>query len=144
MKDFLEEQLWLAPWHFLLMVLNRGWLLKNHPVTRLWIVVHRFQHPPQNVFCSIYACSFWELPSLQIGKTLKLKWIVRKHRKNCEWCPGHYLIVNHYSSMSWFKFVCSHCSNCSHFSHCSQCSHWHLVTVVKSQLVSQSVSQSVS
>ena len=27
-----------------------------------------------------------------------------KHRKNCECCPGHYLIVNHYSSMSWFKF----------------------------------------
>ena len=27
-----------------------------------------------------------------------------KHRKNCECCPGHYLIVNHASSMSWFKF----------------------------------------
>ena len=27
-----------------------------------------------------------------------------KHRKNCECCPGHYLIVNQYSSMSWFKF----------------------------------------
>ena len=27
-----------------------------------------------------------------------------KHRKNCECCPGHYLIVNHYFSMSWFKF----------------------------------------
>ena len=27
-----------------------------------------------------------------------------KHRKNCECCPGHYLIVNHYTSMSWFKF----------------------------------------
>ena len=23
-----------------------------------------------------------------------------KHRKNCEYCPGHHLIVNHYSSMS--------------------------------------------
>ena len=23
-----------------------------------------------------------------------------KHRKNCECCPGHYLIVNHYSAMS--------------------------------------------
>ena len=23
-----------------------------------------------------------------------------KHRKNCECCPGHYLIVNHCSSMS--------------------------------------------
>ena len=27
-----------------------------------------------------------------------------KHRKNSECCPGHYLIVNHYSSMSWLKF----------------------------------------
>ena len=27
-----------------------------------------------------------------------------RHRKNCECCPGHSLIVNHYSSMSWFKF----------------------------------------
>ena len=26
-----------------------------------------------------------------------------KHRKNCECCPGRYLIVNHYSSMSWIK-----------------------------------------
>ena len=25
------------------------------------------------------------------------------HRKNCECCPGHFLIVNRYSSMSWFK-----------------------------------------
>ena len=24
----------------------------------------------------------------------------KKHRKNCECCPGHYLIVSHYSSMS--------------------------------------------
>ena len=29
---------------------------------------------------------------------------VWKHRKNCKCCPGKYLIVNHYSSMSWFKF----------------------------------------
>ena len=28
----------------------------------------------------------------------------KKHRKNCECCPGHSLTVNHYSSMSWFKF----------------------------------------
>ena len=27
-----------------------------------------------------------------------------KHRKNCKCCPGHYLIINHYSSLSWFKF----------------------------------------
>ena len=24
---------------------------------------------------------------------------VSKHRKNCECCPGHYLIVDHYSSI---------------------------------------------
>ena len=24
MKDPMEEQLWLAPWHFLILVLNRG------------------------------------------------------------------------------------------------------------------------
>ena len=29
---------------------------------------------------------------------------IKKHRKNCECCPGHYLIVNHYPSMSKFKF----------------------------------------
>ena len=28
----------------------------------------------------------------------------KKRRKNCECCPAHYLIVNLYSSMSWFKF----------------------------------------
>ena len=26
--------------------------------------------------------------------------LFQKHRKNCECCPGQYLIVNHYSSMS--------------------------------------------
>ena len=25
--------------------------------------------------------------------------VFRKHRKNCECCPGHYLIINHYSSI---------------------------------------------
>ena len=30
----------------------------------------------------------------------KFSWLYadNKHRKNCECCPGHYLIVNHYSS----------------------------------------------
>ena len=44
----------------------------------------------------------------------ELPWIfpsfLKKHRKNLECCPGHYLIVNHYSSMSGFKF--------RNFSHC--------------------------
>ena len=31
----------------------------------------------------------------------KFSWLYadNKHRKNCECCPGHYLIVNHYSSI---------------------------------------------
>ena len=29
--------------------------------------------------------------------------IIVKHRKNCECCPGYYLIVNHYSSMSQYQ-----------------------------------------
>ena len=42
----------------------------------------------------------------------------RKHRKNCECCPGHYLIVLitpqcHNSNLN--RCLCSHCS------HCSQC-----------------------
>ena len=56
-----------------------------------------------------------EIFSLKLGKTtlgfqnqLKIarvdndvdETLLRKHRKNCECCPGHYLIVNHYSSMS--------------------------------------------
>ena len=38
------------------------------------------------------------------GQTCQLPKVGEKHRKNCECCPGHSLIVNHYSSMSWFKF----------------------------------------
>ena len=33
-----------------------------------------------------------------------LQHLIYENRKNCECCPSHYLIVNHYSSMSWFKF----------------------------------------
>ena len=33
----MEEQLWLAPWHFFILVLNRG-QLKNHPV--VCVVLH--------------------------------------------------------------------------------------------------------
>ena len=40
---------------------------------------------------------YWLRAYLQHSKNLK-------HRKNCKCCPGHYLIVNHYSSMSWSKF----------------------------------------
>ena len=78
------------------------------------------------------------------GRSAPIVFNQGKHRKNCECCPGHYLIVNHYSSMSLFKFrnlsvivncvaksliheitlnlnrcLCSHCSHCSHSSLCS-------------------------
>ena len=43
---------------------------------------------------------------LVIGRMIQVKRTNQnnKHRKNCECCPGHSLIVNHYSSISWFKF----------------------------------------
>ena len=48
----------------------------------------------------------------------KTGWLFTKHRKNCECCPGHYLIVLitpqcHNSNLN--RCLCSHCS------HCSQC-----------------------
>ena len=76
----------------------------------------------------------------------------QEHRKNCECCPGHYLIViiitpqSHHSSfaicestlplchkialnLDLNRCLCSHCSyschcsNCSNCSHCNHCSH---------------------
>ena len=44
--------------------------------------------------------AFWCLGCLAAASIF-----VQKHSKNCECCPGHYLIVSHYSSMSWFKFL---------------------------------------
>ena len=51
--------------------------------------------------CRSWLLIFWHFTTLleNFGIVLQLK-----HRKNSECCPGHYLIVNHYSSMSWFKF----------------------------------------
>ena len=47
---------------------------------------------------------------------LEMKWkiiLVKKHRKNCECCPGPSLIANHYSSMSILnRCLCSHCGQC--------------------------------
>ena len=37
-------------------------------------------------------------PSVSLSYSLTN--VEEKHRKNCECCPGHYLIVNHYPSMS--------------------------------------------
>ena len=39
-----------------------------------------------------------------LGALQRIPSRITKHRKNCECCPGHRLIVNHYSSMSWLKF----------------------------------------
>ena len=52
----------------------------------------------------ILCMSFIHLKHLSSPKERTHTYIAKKHRKNCECCPGHYLIVNHYSSMSWFKF----------------------------------------
>ena len=67
----------------------------------------------------------------------------KKHCKNCECCPGHYLVVNHYSSMPWFKFrnllVIVNCvtnslnrSQCLCLCLCSPCSYWVVVVIDKS------------
>ena len=40
------------------------------------------------------------------------RWIYKKkHHKNCECCPGHYLIVNHYSSMNVMVQVSQYVNN---------------------------------
>ena len=44
---------------------------------------------------------FWLKPAkikLQTPSETFQGYLPLKHRKNCECCPGHYLIVNHYSS----------------------------------------------
>ena len=59
---------------------------------------------------------YWQISSIDQAQEKKGFWLVcknigvkeishemgdvKKHRKNCECCPGHHLIVNHYSSMS--------------------------------------------
>ena len=48
-------------------------------------------------------CNYSQILIQETGSTHKYKY--QKHRKNCECCPGHYLIVNHYFSMSWFIFA---------------------------------------
>ena len=63
--------------------------------------------------------------SLQLY-SLHLKTCVRKkHRKNCECCPGNSLTVSLCLSLSLNlnRCLCSHCSYCSHCSHCSHCNH---------------------
>ena len=59
-----------------------------------WVIVHATSFPE----------STWLL-EFQWPQHLNLHHIhILNHRKNCECCPGHYLIVNQYSSMSRFKF----------------------------------------
>ena len=44
-----------------------------------------------------------EVEAERLREREKKEQVIVKHRKNCECCPGHSPIVNHYSSMS-FKF----------------------------------------
>ena len=46
-------------------------------------------------------CQLWQLPNFYRDNIHERNTyiITSKHRKNCECCPGHYLIVNHYSSI---------------------------------------------
>ena len=56
MKDFMEEQLWLAPWHFFYLT-EGGWgSVKNSPCTRIFYVhVHFSAMPIASIpFISIY------------------------------------------------------------------------------------------
>ena len=50
---------------------------------------------------STFVCqsSFLFISSLSIGLVMNMVLQRKKHRKNCECCPGHYLIVDHYSSI---------------------------------------------
>ena len=60
------------------------------------------------VWCPITVVFFRKMGSIThrasqktLGENLsKIRRLVRKHRKNCECCPGNYLIENYYSSMS--------------------------------------------
>ena len=53
-----------------------------------------------------YFLRLWEVSALVLYTNgfIKAVSLIDKHRKNCKCCPSHYLIVNPYSSMSWFKF----------------------------------------
>ena len=90
---------WL--WEIFFMLVNNSWRWIDggafHPDKLLWLI---FQ--------------FWYLSALLFKEAVKnptlsakcdilrghrFREALKKHRKNCECCPGHYLIVNHYSSI---------------------------------------------
>ena len=64
---------------------------------------------------SSYIPQWWHRMSLRVGPVIYIPWsqgsarnralydrinlCPEKHRKNCECCPGHHLIVDHYSSV---------------------------------------------
>ena len=95
--SFLTTSLsWL--WELFFMLVNNSWRWIGgeafHPDKLLWLI---FQ--------------FWYLSALLFKEAVKnptlsakcdilrghrLREAIKKHCKNCEWCPGHYLIVNHY------------------------------------------------
>ena len=91
------------------------------PVHRNWHRLH-----PRNPDSNSPWCTFVSSPTSAVSPPIQctLSWIYapepavghkvpfaairmyndKKHHRNCEYCPGQYLIVNHHSSMSWFKF----------------------------------------
>ena len=69
-----------------------GWLLR----CRLLLCTHI------NEKRSLSNC-FWDLDPSQLYNSWAFD-AKKKHRKNCECCPGHYLIVTNKPLMSWYKF----------------------------------------
>ena len=69
MKDFMEEQLWLAPWHFFILVLNRG-QLKNHPV--VCVVLHSCEL--QRQFVAPIALAAEILAAKRFGSAASFAW----------------------------------------------------------------------
>ena len=92
-KDNFTSKTWQWPWWITLNALDN--------------VRHETEYPPLEHFLAVkseLAASGKWLHCLWRGcgdvwTTFKEHVYASKHRKNCECCPGHYLIVNHYSSI---------------------------------------------
>ena len=80
--------------------------LPHHNSQKIYYISYRFIYSLQPyvhlyIFRLLYHNPHFPITILTTTKLIRQG---KKHRKNCECCPGHYLIVNHYSWMSWFKF----------------------------------------
>ena len=60
----------------------------EHFFTPKWAISYFLGSSEHLEGCFLHFLAFWQS-----------KKIDEKHRKNCECCPGHYLIVDHYSSI---------------------------------------------